>query len=71
MINDLDIFGQAGHATAHDEYVSFSVKGDKLRIKDQVANFDGRLHVQLVKGSADNPKINALYVKKGSIDGKI
>ena len=31
VIRDLDIYAKVGHAVAHDEYISFIVKGDMLK----------------------------------------
>ena len=31
VVRDLDIYSKVGHAVAHDEYISFVVKGDTLK----------------------------------------
>lgn len=31
VVRDLDIFSRVGHAAAHDEYVSFTIKNKVLR----------------------------------------
>lgn len=68
IITDLDIFREVGHATAHDEYIQFTISRGKLFIKNggvsEVRN--GRVRVSFIKGQHDNPKINAIVLVKGS-----
>uniref|UniRef100_A0A914WWI0 Malectin domain-containing protein n=1 Tax=Plectus sambesii TaxID=2011161 RepID=A0A914WWI0_9BILA len=69
VVSDLDIFTQAGGlGIAHDEVVPFSISDGKLRVLDQVSDFNGRLRVTFLKGEQDNPKINAFYILKGTVD---
>lgn len=69
IVTDLDIYSQVGHATAHDEYIPFTISRGKLFLKEgggvsEVRN--GRLKVSFVKGQLDNPKINAIVLVKGA-----
>lgn len=67
IISELDIFLQVGHATAHDEYIPFTVSRGKLFVRDGVSELrGGRLKVTFVKGQQDNPKINAIVLVKGA-----
>ncbi|XP_057212450.1 malectin isoform X1 [Triplophysa rosa] len=70
VVKDLDIFDRVGHSTAHDEIVPLSVKRGKLSVHGEVSTFNGKLAVEFVKGYYDNPKICALYVMKGKLEGK-
>jgi hypothetical protein len=66
----LDIFARVGRATAHDEYVPFEVKnkGKTLLIYDKETTIrGGKVALQFEKGIADNPKINAFYIIRGTI----
>lgn len=66
VVSDLDIFSLVGHATAHDEYISFSVSRGKLFVRDRVSDVrGGRLKVTFAKGQYDNPKVNAILLLKG------
>jgi hypothetical protein len=72
VIKDLDIFARAGKANAHDEYVEFELKDNKVYInKAEAPNaYDSKgktLKVKFVKTHADNPKINAIVIFKGDI----
>lgn len=67
VISDLDIFGQVGRGTAHDEYISFSVSHGKLMYKEEESEIRGRhVKVEFIKGMLDNPKVNAILLLKGS-----
>jgi len=68
VVTELDIFAKVGRAIAHDEVIPFSIRGGKLRIHDEASDFDGKLTVQFVKGPNDNPKVNALYIMKGTLE---
>eukprot|EP00795_Rhopilema_esculentum_P015276 gene15275-6487_t len=70
VVKDLDIYDKVGYGIAHDEYIPFSIKKGTLKVGKQKAPFPGQLHVEFVKTYYDNPKINALAVFKGTIDGK-
>ncbi|XP_059616630.1 malectin [Phlebotomus argentipes] len=70
VVSDLDIFQQVGRGTAHDEYVYFSVSRDRLYYKEDESEIrDNRVRVEFIKGFRDNPKINALALLKGDLEG--
>lgn len=67
VLTDLDIYREAGHATAHDEYIPFTVSRGKLFFRDGVSEVrSGRLKISFIKGQLDNPKINAIVLVKGA-----
>ena len=69
VIEELDIFAQAGRATAHDEYVPFQIKNGRLVVKSRSSSYSGVLKVTFQKiDHRDNPKVNALLIWKGSVD---
>ena len=68
VVPSLDIFAQVGRGVAHDEIVPFEISGKTLKVNGESSSFDGTLSVEFVKTDYDNPKINAIYVMKGSID---
>ncbi|CAF0774108.1 unnamed protein product [Rotaria sp. Silwood1] len=69
VIDELDIFAEAGRATAHDEYIPFQIKNGRLVIKSRSSSYSGNLKVTFQKlDNRDNPKINALIIWKGSVD---
>ena len=70
IIRNLDIYGKVGKAEAYDEYVEFEIRNKQVYYKNKSCNkaLDGdKLVVNFKKGSADNPKINAILLIKGSI----
>lgn len=69
IVADLDIFGKVGRGVAHDEYVPYSIKNGKLYYNDEESDIrGGKIKVEFIKGYRDNPKINALFVMRGTID---
>ncbi|XP_076472896.1 malectin-B-like [Babylonia areolata] len=69
VVSELDIFGRVGRGVAHDEIVPFSIKGGRLRVSGEQSQVDGKkISLEFVKGELDNPKVNAIYVMKGSIE---
>lgn len=73
IIKDLDIYAKAGKAAAHDEYIEFEIKNDRVFIDNKEANegYDVKkkeIKLRFLKGSRDNPKINAIVVIKGNLD---
>lgn len=68
VVADLDIHARVGRGVAHDEYIAFSIKGNKLRINDEESTHDGKIKVEFIKGYRDNPKVNAIYVMRGTLD---
>ena len=70
IIRNLDIFAKVGKAEAYDEYVEFEIRNKQVYFKNKSCNkaLDGdKLVVNFKKGSADNPKINAILLVKGSL----
>uniref|UniRef100_H2ZEL8 Malectin domain-containing protein n=1 Tax=Ciona savignyi TaxID=51511 RepID=H2ZEL8_CIOSA len=67
IVQDLDIFNLVGHSTAHDEIIPLSIKKGKLSVMGEYSTFNGILKLEMVKGAADNPKICAFYLMKGSV----
>lgn len=72
VIKDLDIFDKVGKASAHDEYIEFEIRDDKVYMGKSEAPgaYDSKnklLKVRFLKGAKDNPKINAIVIYKGSI----
>ena len=66
VVKDLDIVKAAGSAKkAHDEYVEFEVSGSQLKIGGKAYTVGDKLEVGLVKGAAENPKINGIVVTRG------
>ncbi|CAL8123865.1 unnamed protein product [Orchesella dallaii] len=71
VVSDLDIFGSVGFAAAHDEIIPFEVlyNGKTLLVGQHSSDIrKGNIRLEFVKGYADNPKINAFYVAKASIE---
>ena len=69
--SDLDIFDRVGRGVAHEEIIPFSVKSGKLFFSDEESEIrNAKVKVEFIKGYRDNPKINALFLMKGSIEGR-
>ncbi|VDN08762.1 unnamed protein product [Dibothriocephalus latus] len=70
VISDLDIFARVGFITAHDEYIPFSINNNILQIGDASMDITGQnsITVNFLKGSQDNPKVNAIILYKGTIE---
>lgn len=68
VVPSLDIFDKVGHATAHDEIISFSIQKGKLQVGGESSSFNNVLTVEFLKGAADNPKICAFYLLKGKVE---
>jgi len=70
IIRNLDIFAKVGKAEAYDEYIEFEIRNRQVYYKNKNCNkaLDGdKLLVNFMKGSADNPKINAILLLKGTL----
>ena len=71
IVSYLDIFEKVGKAVAHDEYIPFRVTKGKILVNDEESELVGKkIRVEFIKGNQDNPKINAIYVMKGLLEGK-
>nr|CAG4644880.1 EOG090X081J [Leptodora kindtii] len=69
IVSYLDIFEKVGKAVAHDEYIPFRISKGKVLVNDEESELLGKkIKVEFIKGSQDNPKINALYVIKGTME---
>lgn len=51
MVSDLDIFAKVGRGVAHDEYITFTVKGNKLIVNEEESEHDGKIRVDFIKVS--------------------
>ncbi|CAH1801628.1 unnamed protein product [Owenia fusiformis] len=68
IIKNLDIYSKVGRGVAHDEYIPFKIKNNKITISGKSSPIKaGSIPIHLIKGAQDNPKLNAFYVMKGSI----
>lgn len=69
IVTDLDIFDKVGRGVAHDEYIPFTIKKGKLYYNEEESDIrGGKIRVEFIKGYRDNPKINAMYVMRGTLD---
>ncbi|XP_076453284.1 malectin-B-like [Babylonia areolata] len=69
VVSELDIFNRVGRGVAHDEIIPFSIKGGRLRVGGEQSRIDSKkISLEFVKGDLDNPKVNAIYVMKGSLE---
>ena len=67
IIKNLDIYAKA---EAYDEYIEFEIRNKNVLYKNKSCHkaLDGdKLVVNFLKGSADNPKINAILLVKGTL----
>ncbi|CAH8475999.1 unnamed protein product [Schistosoma rodhaini] len=69
LVQNLDIFGQVGFATAFDLNVPLKIKDGVIYIRENTVTIDDdHFTVDFIKTQFDNPKINAIVVTKGSIE---
>lgn len=68
VVENLDIYSKVGRGVAHDEVVPFSVRNGKLKVNGETSKINGKVSVEFIKGEYDNPKINAIYVMKGTVE---
>ncbi len=71
-IKDLDIFSRVGKAAAHDEFIEFELKNDKVYVNkfEAPGAYDAKsknLKIRFLKGAKDNPKINSIVIYKGDL----
>jgi len=74
ILRNLDIFATVGKAHSYDEYVEFELKNDKIYHNKAEASdaYDSQkkaIIVKFLKGPKDNPKINAIVILSGTIQG--
>lgn len=71
VVTDLDIFERVGRGIAHDEHVPFRVEKGRLIYNEEESDIlGGKIRVEFIKGYRDNPKVNAIAVIKGTVDGR-
>ena len=66
----MDIYAKVGKAEAYDEYIEFEIRNKQVYYKNKNCNkaLDGdNLLINFIKGKADNPKINAILLIKGTL----
>ncbi|KAL8574242.1 hypothetical protein ACOMHN_065785 [Nucella lapillus] len=69
IVSELDIYSRVGRGVAHDEIVPFAIKGGRLRVGGEQSRVDNKkISLEFVKGDLDNPKVNAIYVMKGTAE---
>ncbi|CAG5117059.1 unnamed protein product [Candidula unifasciata] len=69
IVSELDIYAKVGRGVAHDEMIPFTIRGGKLRVNGESSQIDGnKITVEFIKGDLDNPKVNAIYVMRGTVD---
>ncbi|XP_055354917.1 malectin-B-like [Paramacrobiotus metropolitanus] len=71
VVDGLDIFERAGgRAAAFDVHIPFRITGNKLLLTHtaEESDYSGTLRLDFVKTSQDNPKCNAFYVARGSLE---
>ena len=70
IASDLDIFERVGRGVAFDEYIEFEVKDGKILYEgDESEITAGKMRVEFIKSYRDNPKINAIVLAKGRLEG--
>lgn len=68
VVNQLDIYDQVGKITAHDEIIYFTVSRGRLYYKEEESEVrNGRIRIEFIKGTKDNPKINAIALFRGDL----
>lgn len=69
IVNNLDIFRAVGKGVAHDENIYFSISENVLHVAGETSVIENgqSIRVDFVKTEADNPKINAIVLYKGSV----
>ena len=72
VIEDIDIYAKVGKNRAYDEFVEFEIKNDKIYVEGKEApnGYDSEnksIKIIFAKKEADNPKINALLIVRGTL----
>ena len=72
VIEDIDIYAKVGKNKAYDEFIEFEIKNKKIYIEGKEARngYDEEtknIKITFVKKEADNPKINALLIVRGTL----
>ena len=72
VLEDIDIYEKVGKNRAYDEFIEFEIKNDELYVNGKEAKnaYDEKtknIKLTFVKKEADNPKINALLIVRGTL----
>ena len=72
ILENIDIFEKVGKNNAYDEYIEFELKKNKIYVdgKEAVNGYDEdnkKLQISFDKKEADNPKINAILIVRGTL----
>ena len=72
VLQDIDIYAKVGKNKAYDEFIEFELKNNKVLVEGKEARngYDEKSkNIKLVfaKKEADNPKINALLIVRGTL----
>ena len=70
IIKNLDIYNKVGKAEAYDEYIEFEIRNRQVYYKNKLCNKaldEEKLLINFLKGKADNPKVNAILLIKGTL----
>ena len=72
ILENIDIFGKVGKNNAYDEFIEFELKKNKIYVdgKEAVNGYDEenkKLQISFDKKEADNPKINAILIVRGTL----
>ena len=72
VLQDIDIYAKVGKNRAYDEFIEFEIKNNKIFVEGKEAKngYDEKsknLKLIFAKKEADNPKINALLIVKGTL----
>ena len=71
IASDLDIYDRVGRGAAHDEYIEFEVRRGKIVYESEESELTrGKMRVEFIKSYRDNPKVNAIVLMKGRMNGK-
>ena len=72
ILDNIDIYEKVGKNNAYDEFIEFELKNNKILVEGKEANNgydsdDKKMKLTFVKKEADNPKINALLIVRGTL----
>jgi len=69
VVSDLDIYEKVGRGVAHDEYIEFSIEGNRILYQGEESEISaGMIRVEFIKSYRDNPKINSIVLIKGTME---
>ncbi|KAA0201880.1 hypothetical protein HAZT_HAZT006338 [Hyalella azteca] len=70
VISELDIFAQVGRGVAHQELIAFTISDSRyITLRDGTKTplaTHSSVRLDFMKGPRDNPKINAIYLLRGT-----